>query len=185
LKFSLKNLGSSHHLFGMEILLTSHGLFLSQQHYVCELLISTNMQDAKPVSTPLSTSRDLAPTSDAPSYDIGNSVELLVVYNICISPVQMFLSQWINNHSTCKLPLKGTLGHGLHLSRTTNISLIAFCDSDWVGDTHDRKSTTAYLIYKGPMSSLGPLRSNLLLLSEYPTITTTTTELLWLWELLK
>jgi len=77
----------------MEILLTSHGLFLSQQHYVCELLISTNMQDAKPVSTPLSTSRDLAPTSDAPSYDIGNSVELLVVYNICISPVQMFLSQ--------------------------------------------------------------------------------------------
>jgi len=51
LKFSLKNLGSPHHFLGMEILPTSHGLFLSQQHYVRELLFTTNMQDSKPVST--------------------------------------------------------------------------------------------------------------------------------------
>jgi len=70
LKFSLKDLGSPHHFLGMEILPTSHDLFLSQQYYVHELLISTNMQDAKPVSTPLSTSSDLTPTSDTPSCDI-------------------------------------------------------------------------------------------------------------------
>jgi len=54
----------------MEILLISQGLFLSQQHYVRELLISTNIQEAKPISTPLSTSCDLTPMSDAPSCDI-------------------------------------------------------------------------------------------------------------------
>jgi len=43
LKFSLKDLGSPHHFLGMVILSTSHGLFLSQQHYVRELLSSTNM----------------------------------------------------------------------------------------------------------------------------------------------
>jgi len=70
LKFALKDLGSPHHFLRKEILPTSHGLFLSQQHYIRELLIYTNMQDAKPVSTHLSTSCDLTPMSDAPSCDI-------------------------------------------------------------------------------------------------------------------
>jgi len=69
LKFSLKDLESSS-FRGMKILPTSHGLFLLQHHYVHELLIFTNMQDAKPVSTPFSTSYDLTPTSNAPSCDI-------------------------------------------------------------------------------------------------------------------
>ena len=37
-----------------------------------------------------------------------SSVLLLVPYNICISPIQMFLCEWINYHSTCMLPLKFT-----------------------------------------------------------------------------
>jgi len=70
LKFYFKDLGSPHHFLGMEIFPTSHGLFLSQQHYICEILFSTNIQDAKSVSIPFSTSCDLTPTSNAPSCDI-------------------------------------------------------------------------------------------------------------------
>jgi len=54
----------------MEILPISHDLFLLQQHYVRELLISINMQDTKLVSIPFSTLCDLTPTSNAPSCDI-------------------------------------------------------------------------------------------------------------------
>jgi len=46
--------------------------------------------------------------------------------------------------------LKRTLVHGLQLSRATNLSLIAFCNSDWARDTHNRKSTASYLIYMEP-----------------------------------
>jgi len=71
----------------MKILPTSHGLFLSQQHYICELLISTNMKDAKPVSTPLSTSCDLTlQRLMLPRVLFGSFVVLLVPYNIYISP---------------------------------------------------------------------------------------------------
>ena len=45
--------------------------------------------------------------------------------------------------------LKRTIDHGLHLSCITNLSLLAFYDSDWAGDIEDRKSTGAYLIYMG------------------------------------
>jgi len=54
----------------MEILRTSHDLFLSRQHYIRELLISTNMQDTNLGSIPLYTSSNLTPLSDAPSYYI-------------------------------------------------------------------------------------------------------------------
>ena len=46
--------------------------------------------------------------------------------------------------------LKGTLAHGLYLTKSNDLSLIAFCDSDWAGDTQDRKSIAAYLVYMGP-----------------------------------
>ena len=46
--------------------------------------------------------------------------------------------------------LKGTLAQGLHLTKSSDLSLIAFCNSDSAGDTQDQKSIVAYLIYLGP-----------------------------------
>ena len=46
--------------------------------------------------------------------------------------------------------LKQTITHGLHLTRTKTLSLTAFCDADWGGDTVDRKSMRAYIVYLGP-----------------------------------
>ena len=79
--------------------------------------------------------------------------------------------------------LKGTLDHGLHLSRATNLSLTSFCDSDWARDTYDHKSTTAYLIYIGPnviswSSKKQPTVAKSSTETEYRTIAITTTELL-------
>jgi len=105
-------------------------------------------------------------------------IVLPVPYNIYFSPAEMFPSQWINYHSTCKLPLKFTWklasvysaisrGHltMVFASLAPQISLIVFCDFDWAGNTHDRKSIVTCLFYMGPKSSLGPLRSNPLLLN--------------------
>lgn len=45
--------------------------------------------------------------------------------------------------------LKGTVAHGLHLRRSSSLSLRAFCDADWAGNPDDRTSTGAYLVYLG------------------------------------
>jgi len=40
-----------------------------------------------------------------------------------------------------------TLDYGLHLSHARDLSHTTFCDSDWIGDTHDHKfiSCLSYL----------------------------------------
>jgi len=86
--------------------------------------------------------------------------------------------------------LKGILDHDLDLSRATDLSFTTFYDFDWVGDTRDRKSTIAYLIYVGPNAISWSYKKQLTVAkystkAEYRTIVTTTTELLWLRELLK
>jgi len=125
----------------METLPTSHSLFLSQQHYVCELSISTNMQDAKLVSTSLSTSSNV---SSCDIWDVSFLVNKLSHYMQAPTEIHMKSVNRLLRY------LKGTLDHGLHFSQATNLSLIAFYDSDWGGDTHDRKFVAAYLIYIGP-----------------------------------
>jgi hypothetical protein len=45
--------------------------------------------------------------------------------------------------------LKGTIHHGLSLTRSTSTTLSAFSDSDWAGNPDDRTSTTAYILFLG------------------------------------
>ncbi|PNX72737.1 retrovirus-related Pol polyprotein from transposon TNT 1-94, partial [Trifolium pratense] len=58
-KFSLKDMGRPSHFLGVELLPTSSGIFLSQQHYIRDILQKGNMLDAKPVCTPMSTTNSL------------------------------------------------------------------------------------------------------------------------------
>lgn len=68
-QFSLKDLGTPIHFLGVEIVPTSHGLFLSQHHYIRYLLQTHNMHDdARPVNTHLSTTCNLT-SGDVSSCD--------------------------------------------------------------------------------------------------------------------
>jgi hypothetical protein len=86
--------------------------------------------------------------------------------------------------------LKSTISNGLHLTRSSNTSLTSFCDADWEGDTIDRKSTGAYLIYFGPNIiswswKKQPIVAKSSTEAEYRTIATTTQELMWIQNLLQ
>ena len=52
-KFSTKDLGVLSYFYGVEVLVTSMSLLLSQQNHVIDLLRKHNMLGSKPVSTPL------------------------------------------------------------------------------------------------------------------------------------
>lgn len=75
-RFSLKDIGNLHYFFGVEVITTHAGLFLSQHKYIRDLLSKTNMVGAKDVSTPLSTSTSLKLADGTASF---NSTEFCLV----------------------------------------------------------------------------------------------------------
>lgn len=162
------------------------------------------MHDAKPVYTPMSTTCSLHAPPDTPLCDVSTyrniigSLRYLALTRPDISFSVNRLSQHLNGPSHVHMQatkrilryLKGTIDHGLHLTRDTSHSLTAFYDSDWAGDPSDCKSTASFIIYFGcnPISWSCKKQRTVAKSSteaEYRTIASTTTELLWLQELFK
>lgn len=162
------------------------------------------MADSKPVSSPMSTSFSSTALPDSSTCDsslyrslIGSLHYLSITRPDVAFPVNM-LAQQMQSPTSAHMQalkrvlryLKSTISHGLHLTKSTDLKLIAFCDADWGGDNQDRKSTGAYLVYFGPnaiswSSKKQPTVARSSTEAEYRTIATTTAELLWLQQLLQ
>lgn len=104
-KFSFKNLGTPSHFLGIEFLPTEKGLFLTQHHYIRDLLQNTNMHDAKLVCTPMSTTCSLHAPPDPPLCDVSTyrkiigSLQYLALTRPDISFSVNRLSQHLNGPS--------------------------------------------------------------------------------------
>ncbi|KAM6554399.1 hypothetical protein CsatB_015161 [Cannabis sativa] len=82
-QFSLKDLGDLSYFLGIEVKTTPQGLHLSQSKYIRDLLIKSQMEDAKPLPTPMVSSLKLSAHGHEP-FDTPNYIgRLWVSYNIC------------------------------------------------------------------------------------------------------
>jgi len=198
-KFSVKDLDLLHYFFGIEVLPTPLGLFLSRHKYIRDLLVRTRMEGAKEVGTPLITTgslvlKDGTPPANATEY--RSVVEALQYLNLTrpdisfvVNKLFQFMhcpteSHWIAIKRLLRY-LKGTIFHGLHLHRHRNLSLHAFSDADWAGNLDDRTSTTTYVIFLGgnPISWSSKKQRSVARSSteaEYRAIATTAAELAWI-----
>lgn len=181
-------------------------MFLHQSDYAKKILARFNMEDAKPISTPLEKGMNLNLMEEHYPRDenfpyrelIGSLMYLSVVSRPDITYAVNVMSKFLDkyNASHCNVAkrilryVKGTIDCGILYTRDDKIfEPEGFCDSDFAGDTQTRKSTSGYIfkMCQGPISWCAQKQSVVALSSteaEYIAAATACREAVWLRQLL-
>jgi histone deacetylase 1/2 len=207
IKFALKQLGEVDYFLGLEVHhKSSGGLLLNQAKYVKDLLCKTNMENCKPIGSPMVSSCRLSKfgtdTMNDPSL-YRSTVGALQYATLTrpdiafsVNKVCQFMAHPLESHwravKRILRYLKGTMSHGLLLYPSPSsppFSLRAYSDADWATDQDDRRSTSGSCIYFGSnLISRGSKKQPLVARSsteaEYRSMAHTTADLMWIQSLL-
>ncbi|KAI5347902.1 hypothetical protein L3X38_000789 [Prunus dulcis] len=161
-EFDIKDLGLLHYFLGIQITKTATGLFLSQTKYVADLLVKSEMFDAKPCDTPWLPynwllKEDGDPYSNPKLYrSIVGALQYLTftrpdiafsVHQVC----QFMQNPMVSHFTAVKRILRylmGTMQFGISYT-IGDLQLKAFSDADWAGDPNDRISTIGLVVFLG------------------------------------
>ena len=167
LKFAMKDLGPTRHIFGMKI--SRHRekrqLFLSQTDYIRRVLERFNMQSTKSASTPLPINLRLSqrdwPTSGPEGEDmksvpyvptIGSLMYAMVATQLDISHAVGFVSRFMHNPDRSHWNavkhvfryLAGTKDHGILFGPNSTVGIVGYTDSNFADCVDSWKSTIGY-----------------------------------------
>jgi len=162
-RFRIKDLGDLKYFLGIEFSRSKKGIFMSQRKYALDILQDSGLLAARPDKFPMEQNLKLTPTDgkllDDPSKYrrlVGRLIYLTVTRPDIVYPVQTlseFIHQPRKTHWDAVIRvlkyIKGTPSQGLLFSATNNLTLKAFCDSDWGGCRATRRSVTGYCIFLG------------------------------------
>ena len=211
-EFDMKDLGPANKILGMQIHRDKKDrkIWLSQKNYLKKILQRFNMQECKPISTPLpmnfKLSSSMCPSSEAERMEMSrvpyaSAVGSLMYAMICTRPdiaqtvavVSRFMADPGKEHwNVVKRILR-------YIKGTSNVALCfggsefivnGYVDSDFAGDLDKRKSTTGYVftLAGGAVSWLSKLQTVIALSTteaEYMAATQACKEAIWIQRLIE
>ncbi|KAL5755348.1 hypothetical protein ACOSP7_023568 [Xanthoceras sorbifolium] len=211
-QFAMKDLGAVKQILGMRIKrdTKSGTLLLSQAGYIKKVLSRFNMQDAKPVSTPLGVhfrlSKEQSPKTEKErtymakvpyASAIGSLMYAMVCTRPDIAQAVGAVSRYMNNPG--KIHWEAVKWILRYLRGTTNktlcfkggdTTLTGYVDADLAGNVDIRKSTTGYVYTLGgtAVSWVSQLQKIVALSTteaEYVAVTEASKEMVWLQSFLE
>lgn len=198
----MTDMGLLHFFLGLEIWQDQRGIFISQRRYVQELLQAFDMQECKPISTPMDPNQKLSAHDDA-ELTVASLYRKLVGSLIWLLDTRLdmllagFMSEPKKTHwqaGLCVLQyLKANPDCGIWYAAGTTeeeVFLRGWTDSDWAGDIDHKRSTTGYCftLGSGAISWSSKKQPTVALSSteaEYRVACTATCEVVWLRRLLE
>ncbi|GJR19223.1 putative ribonuclease H-like domain-containing protein [Tanacetum coccineum] len=129
-KFQMSSMGELTFFLGLQVQQKKDGIFISQDKYVDEILRKFNYTDVKSASTLVDLEKPLVKDKDGTDVDEH-------LYRSMIGSL-MYLTASRRDI----IYLKGKPKLGLWYSRDSLFELVVYTDSDYVGVTQNRKSTT-------------------------------------------
>ncbi|RVX04508.1 Retrovirus-related Pol polyprotein from transposon TNT 1-94 [Vitis vinifera] len=170
-QFAMKDLGAAKQILGMRIIRDKANgtLKLSQSEYVKKVLSKFNMNEAKPVSTPLGShfklSKEQSPKTEEErdhmsKVPYASTIGSLMYAMVCTRPdiahtvgvVSRFMSRLGKQHweavKWILRYLKGSLDTCLCFTGAS-LKLQGYVDADFAGDIDSRKSTTGFVFTLG------------------------------------
>lgn len=161
--FSIKDLGSIHFYFGIEVLRNTTGLTMSQRKYALDLLKHSDSLDIKHVTTPMDPIIKLNDTNGDPLphptlyMTLVGKLIYLTITRPDLSFLAQALSQFSHNPRTSHLKalqrvlmyIKLCPGQGIFFPAQNNTELATYCDSDWASCNRTRRSVSGFAIFLG------------------------------------
>ncbi|KAF5459453.1 hypothetical protein F2P56_023397 [Juglans regia] len=161
--FPITNLVKLSYFLGVEASYNSEGLLLTQHKYIIDILHYTNMRSAKPVKSPVSTSKKLSAFSkhlfeDPTLYrsTVGSFQYLSFTRSdlaFAVGKVYQFMHSPRVPHWQAVKRILRYIKHistvGLQLSPSSPTQLTTWSYVNWEGCPDDRRSTRGYCIFLG------------------------------------
>ena len=202
-RFEVKDLGILNSFLGVQVKMTSEGIWIGQSGYTKRVLDKFEMAETKPVFTPVDVSQNLnSESTDSVDKSFYQSAvgSLLYLLNwtrpditFAVNNVARFTCNPTKEHWTAVKRvlryLKGTIDYGITYTRDSKDNLVGYCDADWAGDVNDRKSTSGYVFtLAGAPVSWRSKKQTCVALStaeaEYVALASAAQEAVWLRELI-
>ena len=203
-EFEMSMIGEITFYLGLQIQQKNTGIFISQEKYLREMLKRFQMEDCKPLSTPMIIGGKLCANDGSIDVDqkrYRSMIGILLYLTasrpdimLAVGLVPRYQAAPKQNHLLAVKRifryLQGTTQYGLWYPKGKSFTLIAYTDADWASCVDDRKSTSGGAFYLGEslVARLSKKQTSISLSTaeaEYIAAATCCTQVMWMKQTLQ